>query len=91
MCYDVRDPKRLVATYKKMSGYGDHVQYSVFLCDLSAKEIMFMREDLEEVLDTGQDSVMIVDVGPAGGQSDNCITTIGVAYHDVEKEPAIVI
>ena len=31
VCYDVREPKRLRQTYRTMLGYGDPLQYSVFV------------------------------------------------------------
>ena len=37
VCYDVSDSKRLARTYRKMNGFGDPAQYSVFICDLSPK------------------------------------------------------
>ena len=36
--YDITDPKRLNQICKKMRGYGDTLQYSVFICDLSLKD-----------------------------------------------------
>ena len=38
VCYDVADAKRLRRTYRKMRGFGDAVQYSVFRCELSPTE-----------------------------------------------------
>ena len=38
VCYDVADPRRLARTYRKMNGFGEPAQYSVFICDLSSKE-----------------------------------------------------
>ena len=38
VCYDVADPRRLARTYRKMNGFGEPAQYSVFICDLSPKE-----------------------------------------------------
>ena len=70
VCYDVRDPVRLVATYKKMCGYGDHVQYSVFSCPLSAKELVYMKTDLEKILNLNEDRVLVIDTGPTDGRSD---------------------
>jgi len=35
VCYDVSDAKRLRRTHKKMCGFGDPVQYSIFRCELS--------------------------------------------------------
>jgi len=38
VCYDVADDKRLRKTYKKMRGFGDPVQYSVFRCELRRRK-----------------------------------------------------
>ena len=83
------DPQRLVQTYKKMNGYGEPVQYSVFICDLNDKELVIMREDLEGLLNLAEDRVLIVDVGPAD-TSNSRISTIGASLN-VKREAAIVI
>jgi len=36
--YDIADDKRLRLVFKIMRGYGDHLQYSVFRCELSKRE-----------------------------------------------------
>ena len=46
VCYDVSDPKRLARTYRKMNGFGEPVQYSVFICDLSSKERVLLEAAL---------------------------------------------
>ena len=33
--YDICDDARRTAVYKALRGFGDHLQYSVFRCDLS--------------------------------------------------------
>ncbi len=35
VCYDIRDPARLRRTHKTVLGFGHHLQYSVYVCDLS--------------------------------------------------------
>lgn len=89
VCYDVRDPQRLMQTYKKMCGYGDRLQYSVFMCDLNDSEIIMMREDLEGIMNMKEDSLAIVNVGSAE-KSDTRIITMGVSL-TTEREPAIVV
>ena len=32
--YDITDDRRRTAVYKCLRGFGDHLQYSVFRCDL---------------------------------------------------------
>ena len=89
MCYDVRDEQRLVQTYKKMSGYGDHMQYSVFMCDLNSSELIMMKEELEDIMNMKEDSLIIVNVGSVV-QSDIRITTMGVSL-ETQREPTIVV
>ena len=71
--YDVSDEKRLRRTYKKMCGFGDAVQYSVFRCELSPTEKQLMKEQLWEILTFAEDRVMLVDLGPAGARGDECL------------------
>ena len=61
--YDVCDPKRLRAVFHTMRGYGDPLQYSVFVCDLSPKEKTLMIMDLEEYINKAEDRIMIIDLG----------------------------
>ena len=39
VAYDVSDDKRRTGIFKTLMGNGDHVQFSVFLCDLSDLEL----------------------------------------------------
>ncbi|WP_396214696.1 CRISPR-associated endonuclease Cas2 [Gemmatimonas sp.] len=76
--YDVADAKRLRRTYKAMHGFGDPVQYSVFLCDLSAVEKQLLLERLHSLLNWGHDRVLIVDLGDVGGLFTGRIEVFGV-------------
>ena len=79
VCYDVSDPKRLARTYKKMNGFGEPAQYSVFICDLSPKERVLLEETLTEILNLNDDRVLIVDMGPSEGRGSRTFTTLGNA------------
>ena len=79
VCYDVSDPKRLAHTYKKMNGFGEPAQYSVFICDLSPKERVMLEEALTEVLNLKEDRVLIVDTGPTEGRGQESFKTMGNA------------
>jgi CRISPR-associated protein Cas2 len=46
-----------------MEGYGSRVQYSVFISDLSARELVLMRRDLMTIMNQSEESVMIIDLG----------------------------
>ena len=90
VCYDVADPKRLTRTYKKMNGFGEAVQYSVFICDLSAKEKVILEQDLTDILNFKEDRVMIVDVGPTEGRGQESFQTIGKAQELPMRRAVIV-
>ena len=90
VCYDVSDPDRCRTTYGLMQGYGDHIQYSVFLCELSATELTYLKRDLTETLNLGQDRAIIVDAGPADSDREKRFYTIGTQIIS-DREPAVVI
>ncbi|HXG40318.1 MAG TPA: CRISPR-associated endonuclease Cas2 [Candidatus Limnocylindrales bacterium] len=79
VCYDIRDPKRLRQTHDVMLGYGDPLQYSVFVCELSATETALLESDLRRVIRPSVDSVAFVDLGPAGGLADRRVRFLGPA------------
>ena len=79
VCYDVCDSKRLARTYKKMNGFGDPVQYSVFICDLSDKEKVILEQELTDILNLKEDQALIVDMGPTEGRGQESVQVIGKA------------
>ncbi len=69
VAYDIREDRRLRAIAGCMEGYGTRIQYSVFVCDLSDREMVLMRGDVETRMKSSEDSVMVVDLGHAGDSS----------------------
>lgn len=63
VAYDIRDDRRLRAVATCMEGFGDRIQYSVFICDLSDRELAQMSMQLETRMRASVDSVMVVDLG----------------------------
>ena len=83
-------------TFKTMLGYGDRVQYSVFLCDLNRIELIQMKSDLADILDYGEDRILIVDIGPldegqSGASGDGRIETIGMQLPTGGRRPSFVV
>ena len=58
VCYDIRDPKRWRRCFKLLKGYGVSLQYSIFRCYLSHRQLEQMRWELEKEL-APEDSLMI--------------------------------
>jgi CRISPR-associated protein Cas2 len=67
--YDISDPKRLRRVFKTLKGYGEHLQLSVFRCDLTASQRLELVAKLGEMVDHSEDQVMFVDLGPSEGRS----------------------
>ncbi len=78
--YDVCDPKRLRKVFKLMKGYGDHLQLSVFRCDLDTRSLHELRGRLGSVIHHDEDQVLFVDVGPSEGRAATSIGAVGRAY-----------
>ena len=90
VCYDVADPRRLARTYRKMNGFGEPAQYSVFICDLSPKERALLETALTEILNLKEDRVLIVDMGPSEGRGRESFTTLGTA-RELPRRSAVII
>jgi CRISPR-associated protein Cas2 len=80
VAYDISDDKRRTGVFKTLMGNGDHVQFSVFLCDLSAVELARLKGQLAERVNQRQDQVIILDLGPAESSLSARLDCIGQAY-----------
>ena len=68
VAYDITDDKRWRKVFRLMRGYGDHLQYSVFRCELSDRERIELMEKLADVVKHDTDQVLFFSLGPVGGQ-----------------------
>jgi CRISPR-associated protein Cas2 len=82
VAYDIREDRRLRVIASCMEGYGERIQFSVFICDLSEEQAILMRSDMEVRMKQSEDSVMIIDLGRAGDSS----RFLFLGYH--EKLPS---
>ncbi len=79
VCYDVREPKRLRRTAKHMEGYGERIQYSVFRCWLTPRQIECLRWELTKMLEP-EDDVLFIPI------CDRCVDGI-LGTHSPLKDP----
>ena len=90
VCYDIRDDKRLRKVFQTMRDYGDHLQYSVFECQMTPIDLAKCRHELGEIIKHNEDQVLFVDLGPTEGRGERVITALGVAYTPLNA-PCIVV
>ena len=57
--------------------FGDPLQYSVFVCDLTRLELVELRANLMEEMNVREDSVGIFDLGAPTGRGLACVEFIG--------------
>ena len=90
VCYDICDDKRLRKVFQTMRGFGDHLQYSVFECQLSPADLVLCREQLRQIINHAEDQVLFVNLGPSDGRGERVITALGKPYTQVDA-PCIVV
>ena len=88
--YDIMDPKRWQKIHRTMKGFGQALQYSVFACELSEAQRVRMVAALEELIQSDQDRVIIVDLGPAKGSASDRVTFLGRQEPLPERSATIV-
>jgi CRISPR-associated protein Cas2 len=90
VCYDISDPKRLRRVFKTMRGFGDHLQLSIFRCDLSPRERAEMIMAIGAIIDHTADQILVVDLGPPDGRAADCFFALGRPYTGPERLAVIV-
>ncbi len=88
--YDIRDDKRLRKVFKIMRNWGDHLQYSVFECQLTAMEILDLRTELSQVIHHGLDQVLFINLGPSDGRGERVIEALGQPYVNIDAACVVV-
>ncbi len=84
VAYDIADPKRLRLVFKTMRAWGDHLQYSVFECQLNAADLVRLRTALAAIIHHDEDQVLFVDLGPSAGRGDRVISALGKPYSNID-------
>jgi CRISPR-associated protein Cas2 len=88
--YDISDDDRRTNVFRTLRGYGDHIQYSVFRCDLSDAERISMNATLHPLIDHGIDQILLIDLGPVDGRAMGCVSAIGRRYIAPERTVVVV-
>jgi CRISPR-associated protein Cas2 len=86
--YDISHPKRLRKVFKAMKGFGQHLQLSVFRCDLTEMERFEMIRVLQDLIHHDEDQILLIELGPSEGRSHR-VESIGRPAPSEERESRI--
>lgn len=89
VAYDIVDNERLRDIHRKLMGFGEPIQYSVFICDLSPSELMIMKARIIGLINPNEDNLMIVDLGPVKGSGSKRIDCIGKPLELPQRKPHV--
>jgi CRISPR-associated protein Cas2 len=78
--YDIRDDKRLRRVFTTCKNFGIHLQLSVFECDLSARDLVRLKQELGDIIHPDQDQVLFVELGPTATRGSRVIQSLGTPY-----------
>lgn len=75
VAYDVRDDYRLKRVVKCIEGYGSRVQYSIFRCRLSERQLEKLRWEISKEM-KGEDDLLII------GLCASCCSKVRIKQKD---------
>lgn len=85
ICYDIADDKRLRKVFRTMRDFGDHLQFSVFECQLTPIDLARCRATLSDIINHAHDQVLFIDLGPTEGRGDRVVSALGQPYCPVDS------
>lgn len=88
--YDISDDDRRTSVFKVLRGCGDHIQYSVFRCDLSDSERIAMIAAVHPLIEHKEDQILLIDLGPVDGRAATCINAIGRRYLAPDRSVVVI-
>jgi CRISPR-associated protein Cas2 len=88
VCYDISDPKRLRKVASTCEDFGYRRQYSVFLCRVSATDLVRLRTRLYDIIDLSEDQVLII---PLCGKCVAQIEAIGRPTEAADAKDVVVV
>ena len=57
IAYDITNNRRRTKVHKTLCGFGEWTQYSLFECYLTNKELLILRDKIDDFLNPEEDSV----------------------------------
>lgn len=83
--YDISDDKRRTSVFNLLRDRGDHAQYSVFLCELTSRELTELKTQLTDRIHHEEDQIIVLDLGKASSPLDLSLECIGRGFTPAKK------
>ncbi|MBL4844999.1 MAG: CRISPR-associated endonuclease Cas2 [Planctomycetes bacterium] len=88
--YDVADDRRRRLVFRALLGFGEHEQFSVFLCVLTPVGFVRLKAKLDGLVSHSEDRVLFANLGLVDGRGGSAISSIGLPPPALpSKGPAI--
>lgn len=75
--YDISSPKRWRKVFRTMNGFGEHIQLSVFRCELTPLQHAILKASLDSLIHHHEDQVLVIDLGRSGPRVIEGIEVLG--------------
>ncbi len=89
VAYDIANSRRWRHVFTTMHGFGEWLQLSVFQCRLSRRRRAELETRLRELVKTGEDHVLLIDVGPAD-KTELAVESIGKTFAKIERRAIVI-
>ncbi len=90
IAYDIPNDRRRHAISVILQGFGQRVQYSVFMIDCSPGKIPILRHELEETMKAEEDSILLCDLGFSKLVDSKVISRLGISRSTMPPKTMII-
>lgn len=89
IAYDLPDDRRRTKLAKILEKYGDRLQFSVFVVDISPARLLRLKDEIANVLELSADSVLFCDIGRIADLDDDRFSFLGQSREPTPDEALI--
>lgn len=90
ICYDVPHDRRRARLASTLEKYGDRVQYSVFVVDISPARLLRLKDETREIINSAEDSVLFCDLGRLAEVSSKNFSYVGQTRPITDNDSLII-
>lgn len=90
VAYDVSDSKRLKKVYDTLRDFGDPIQYSVFECQISERNLLILRDRLSKIVVKDADRIIFIRLGPVSDSTVSAFETMGCQFAPRDRRVQVV-